>query len=317
VWQFVMFPLVAFLLAKRRRAVSGRNNEYRRWKLLDVLFAEVASYLILLLVALVMTLVFDEQKIMYDPELCRSSDDCRKGPLRFSDVMSVNTSNGDSVTVYQMEGNSSGYLRDHNVTVLYTHGNSGNVRSFLPTVTYRNLLRMGVNVITWDPPGFGLSTGSPSFDAWMESAKIVLKRVLEMEPNVILYGRSLGGAVTTLLAAQNRFRGLILEAPLDSMPLLFHDFFKLTFFVMSPVWTDTYDAFHAIGSVNTCLFHYAAENDELITDYRQKRMNEQARNTIENCSLYLVGEGKRHNDVAWNNLQFENKLVEFIEKLPA
>ena len=43
--------------------------------------------------------------------------------------------------------------RHLNLTVLYTHGNSGNVGSYLPRVTYDHLLEMGVDVITWDPPG--------------------------------------------------------------------------------------------------------------------------------------------------------------------
>jgi len=275
--------------------------------------AEVVSYLILLMVASIMTMIFDREKIMYDPELCRSSEDCRIGPLRASREVRVNISKMDFVTVYYMEGNYSGELRNLSITVLYAHGNSGNVGSHLPRVTYQNILRMGVNVITWDPPGFGFSSNSPSYDAWMKSAKIVFELV--EEPNIILYGRSLGGAVSVMLAAEIHLRGVILEAPLDSMGKLFQDFFRLTYFVMGPIWTDTFDAFSAIDKVNSCLFHYAAEQDELITDYRQRRFNEQAGNKISNCSYFMIGEGKRHNDVAWNNLQFQNKLKAFLKKV--
>ena len=44
--------------------------------------------------------------------------------------------------------------------------------------------------------------------------------------------RSLGGAVSAILASEQRFMGVILEVPLDSMQLLFHDFFRLTAYVM-------------------------------------------------------------------------------------
>ena len=48
--------------------------------------------------------------------------------------------------------------------------------------------------------------------------------------------------------------------------------------------------------------------------FRQKRLNEHAVNKMSNCSYFMVGEGKMHNDVAWNNLTFENKLKEFFQK---
>ena len=44
-------------------------------------------------------------------------------------------------------------------------------------------------------------------------------------------------------------------------------------FSQGPIWTDTFDAFSAIDKVNSCLFHYAAEQDELITDYRFGKLN--------------------------------------------
>jgi len=313
-WQLVLFPIIFFLIAKCRRAFSRRNDEYRRWRLLDVIIAEIASYLTLIAVAATVTFIFDKEKVMYDAEPCTSSDECRRGPLRVSTEERVSVTKNDFVTLYRMKGNFSGQLRRLNITVFYTHGNSGNVGAHIPNVTYKNLLHMGLNVITWDPPGFGLSTGSPSYAGWMAAAEIVLSRVLKGNPDVILYGRSLGGAVTTLLASKRSFRGVILEAPLDSMAKLFSDFFRLTAYVMGPIWTDAFDAYRAISEVDSCLFHYAAEEDDLITDYRQKRLNEQAQNKISNCSYFIVGKGKLHNDVSWNNLHYGETLKEFFKK---
>jgi len=312
-WQLVLFPLSAFFLVKAKRVGRRRGDEFRRWKCLDILVAELTSYCILLLVAALFTFLFDKQKVMYDPDVCLSSDECRKGSLITSDERKLNTSENVFVTLYYMKGNSSGKLRNKNVTILYTHGNSGNVASHLPRVTYMNLLYMGVNVIAWDPPGFGLSSGTPSYAAWMSAAETVIEEVNKTETNVILYGRSLGGAVSVLLAARHYFRGIILESPLDSMQKLFLDFFRLTAFVMSPIWQDSYNAFDSINEISSCLFQYAAEDDELITDYRQKRLNDQAGSKRGNCSYFVVGEGKQHNDVAWD-LNYKNKLTEFLEK---
>merc|ERR1739838_465273 len=76
---------------------------------------------------------------------------------------------------------------------------------------------------------------------------------------------------------------------------------------------DSYNAFDSINEISSCLFHYAAEDDELIPDYRQKKLNDQAGSKGGNCSYFMVGAGRHHNDVAWD-LNYKNKLTEFLEK---
>jgi len=312
-WQLVLFPLTMFLLAKCTTALTKRRGVYRSLIWLHVLSAEIISYVVLLLVAVVLTVIFEKQKVMFDPEICSSSDDCRRGSLKFSEEETINVSEGSRVILYRMKGNSSGRLRYLNASVLYTHGNSGSVASHLPSVSYVNLLDMGVDVLTWDPPGFGRSPGEASFVAWMTAAHAVVGHARESEKNLILYGRSLGGAVSAILASEQRFMGVILEVPLDSMQFLFHDFFRLTAYVMGPWWKDNFDAYSAIDSITTCLFHYAAEHDELITDYRQKRLHERAHSRQRNCSDFLVGEGKWHNDVSWD-VDYQTKISDFMTK---
>ena len=43
--------------------------------------------------------------------------------------------------------------RDHNITVLFTHGVLGNVAETFSLSVYKHLTSMGVDVLTWDPPG--------------------------------------------------------------------------------------------------------------------------------------------------------------------
>jgi len=318
-WQLVLFPVTWFLLVKAKSAVTRRREGFRNfrcWKLVDILLAEIFSYFVLVMVAVILTVAFDKQKVMYDPEPCSSPDQCRRGSLKYAKEMAVEISEGSHVMLYRMEGNSSGKLRDLNVSILYTHGNSGNVASLLPRVSYMNLLEMGADVYTWDPPGFGRSGGDPSFVSWMNAADIVADALSKSEKHLILYGRSLGGAVSVILAAKNQYPGVILEVPLDSMQWLFHDFFRLTSYAMGPLWHDNFNAYDVMAGISTCLFHYAAEQDELITDYRQRSLNAQARNRMQNCSYFLVGEGKWHNDVSWD-VDYHAKMLEFLTKAVA
>jgi len=71
-----------------------------------------------------------------------------------------------------------------------------------------------------------------------------------------------------------------------------------------------------MDGIGTCLFHYAAEQDELITDYRQRSLNSQARNRMQNCSYFLVGEGKWHNDLSWD-VDYHDKMLEFLTQAVA
>lgn len=101
--------------------------------------------------------------------------------------------------------------------VLFTHGNAedaGHQGPFLEM--YRSL---GVTVLAVDYPGYGLSTGDPSEPGAYAAADAALAHLgaLGFPPEqVVLHGRSLGGAVVVDVAARQRVAGLILESTFTS-----------------------------------------------------------------------------------------------------
>ena len=88
-------------------------------------------------------------------------------------------------------------------TILFCHGNAGNISDRLATI--HALDALGYNVLIFDYRGFGASSGRPDekgtyLDA--QAAWKYLTQTLGEHPGrVILFGRSLGGAVAIHLAA--------------------------------------------------------------------------------------------------------------------
>ncbi|MDZ7790842.1 MAG: alpha/beta hydrolase [Xanthomonadales bacterium] len=105
-------------------------------------------------------------------------------------------------------------------TVLFFHGNAGNISHRLESLEIFHELR--VNVLIIDYRGYGRSSGSPSEaglyrDAWAAWAWLTETQGVEAG-EIILFGRSLGGAVASELATRVKAAGLIVESVFTSVP---------------------------------------------------------------------------------------------------
>jgi fermentation-respiration switch protein FrsA (DUF1100 family) len=104
---------------------------------------------------------------------------------------------------------------------LYCHGNVGTVDKWAD-LARRLALQHRLSILVFDYRGYGRSTGIANergilHDA--EAARNWLAAENGMRPcDVVLIGRSLGGAVAVDLAANGGARGLILESTFSSLP---------------------------------------------------------------------------------------------------
>lgn len=93
-------------------------------------------------------------------------------------------------------------------TVLYFHGNAGNIGHRLQNAK-GFIMRCGVNVLMVDYRGYGQSTGEPSEQGLHDDARATFNYLLtrnDLDHNQIcLFGRSLGGAVAIDLAADTEY----------------------------------------------------------------------------------------------------------------
>ncbi len=104
--------------------------------------------------------------------------------------------------------------------VLFSHGNAGNISGRLESM---GLLRsMGFSVLAYDYGGYGNSTGRASEKRCYADARAMWNWLTETKKvpadKILLFGRSLGGAVTCDLATEVTPRAVVIESTFLSVP---------------------------------------------------------------------------------------------------
>jgi uncharacterized protein len=132
--------------------------------------------------------------------------------LAFEDVL-VDTDDGARLHGWHVPGR-------RPVTLLYCHGNAGNVSHRLAKLEalHRHL---GVSVLLFDYRGYGRSSGRPSEAGTYADARAMRTWLARAAPGPVVYtGESLGTAVATALAVDDPPAALVLEAPFTSVRAL-------------------------------------------------------------------------------------------------
>ncbi len=103
-------------------------------------------------------------------------------------------------------------------TLLFCHGNGGNMCHTLDSVNIFN--ELGLNVMLFDYRGYGNSQGVPSEEGTALDSTAAYQWLIKQKrispDSIILFGRSLGGAIAAELARRVECAGLILESAFTS-----------------------------------------------------------------------------------------------------
>jgi fermentation-respiration switch protein FrsA (DUF1100 family) len=104
-------------------------------------------------------------------------------------------------------------------TVLFLHGNGGNVSNCLGWIDVFN--DMGLNTLAVDYRGFGNSEGTPSEEGTYMDAQAAWDYLVEEKgipaDEIIVYGVSLGGPIASWVAKENDPKALILDSTFTSI----------------------------------------------------------------------------------------------------
>jgi len=104
--------------------------------------------------------------------------------------------------------------------ILFCHGNVGNISHRLESVQIFH--RLGLDVFIFDYRGYGRSNGKPTEQGTYKDAEAAwwyLVETRQVNPDqIIVFGRSLGGAVASWLAQTHSPGALILESTFTSLP---------------------------------------------------------------------------------------------------
>lgn len=110
-------------------------------------------------------------------------------------------------------------------TLIYCHGNTGNISHCMDTLAL--LHRLGFSVLLFDYRGYGRSEGSPDEHGMYLDVEAVWEYLLRERghapQDIVVLGRSLGGAVASWLAARHMPRALVIESTFTSLPAVAAD----------------------------------------------------------------------------------------------
>ena len=197
-------------------------------------------------------------------------------------------------------------------TILFSHGNAGNIADRLDRVlSWRDL---GVDFLLYDYRGFGRSTGAPGEEGTYRDGRaahdyLVKTRGIEAK-RLVLMGESLGCAISIQIALDRPAAGLVLEAPFASIPHMasaIYPFLPAKFFVRT-----RYDNLEKIPRVRMPLLVVQGTRDEVIPVAQGKMVFGAAPSPKQ----YLAIEGAHHNDVyVIGGTQYKSALSDFLARV--
>jgi len=148
---------------------------------------------------------------------------------------------------------------------LFLHGNAGNASHRLPNAAL--LSRMGAAVLLVDYRGYGRSEGEPSESGVYADARAGLAELVARgvpEERVVVFGRSLGGAVAVNLARGRPLAGLILESTFSSGSDMTRRIFGALRFLVAPFTRERFDSAAKIGELRAPLLFFHGDRDEIV-----------------------------------------------------
>jgi hypothetical protein len=162
-------------------------------------------------------------------------------------------------------------------TILFFHGNAGNIGHRI--VTLDQLHRLGLEVLIFDYRGYGRSSGRPGEQGTYADATAVWRYLVDhlgvAPQQILLHGRSLGGAIAIELATRTEPAGLILESTFTSVSDLGrHHYPWLPVRWLSRI---DYDSMSRIERVNAPLLFIHSPDDEIVPLAHGRRLFDRAR----------------------------------------
>lgn len=184
-----------------------------------------------------------------------------------------------------------------NTTVVFLGPNAGNMGYYLPMAA--KVHEMGYNVVTLSYRGYGKSTGSPSEKGLKIDVSTCLRHITDNQPdqNIVLYGRSLGGAVAIYAATSLPFvnvHAVILENTFTSVPDVVPSVIpfvsaKVAYYAVTQKW----ESYKLIPKVKCPILFQAGGSDELIPPKMFRSLYDLCESPHKEYNLYPKG---YHND---------------------
>ena len=196
-------------------------------------------------------------------------------------------------------------------TLLFFHGNAGNISHRLDSLKLFNDLQL--SVLIFDYRGYGLSQGTPDeagtyLDAEAALRYLTVHRAIDPR-RIILFGRSLGGSIAAWLAARTDVMGLILESAFTSVSDLAAGIYPI--FPVRRLSRFRYDTLHYLQSVKVPVLVIHSRGDEIIPVTHGRRLYAHAPEP----KHFLEIDGGHNDGFLQSRSRYTKGLQDFIDAL--
>jgi len=210
-------------------------------------------------------------------------------------------------------------------TILVCHGNVENISTHVKLDLW--LVEAGYNVFIFDYRGYGRSEGEPEVKGVHRDAEAALETLVDRLPHpgndrIIVFGKSLGGAIATHLVATSPYRGRVKALIIDSA---FADYrmiarekiadsivgwpfqYPLSFLV-----NDDYSPLKKIKHISPIpLLIVSGIDDPIVPEHHSRLLYDAASEPKELWVSSIPGHVKTFSDTA-----FRKKLLNYLASLP-
>lgn len=161
-------------------------------------------------------------------------------------------------------------------TLLFLHGNAGNISHRLESLAIFH--ELGLAVLILDYRGYGRSEGRPDEEGLYRDAQagwhyLRDERGIDAE-DIIIFGRSLGGAVAAWLAARKQPGGVILESAFTSAADLGAELYP--WLPVRWMLRVEYDTLSAVRALSSPLLIAHSPGDEIVPFHHGRRLYDAA-----------------------------------------
>lgn len=192
--------------------------------------------------------------------------------------------------------------------VLFCHGNAGNITHRLASILVFH--RLGLSTFIFDYRGYGASEGKPGEKGTYLDAEAAWRYLTEKRnlppTEIIIFGRSLGGAIATRLAQDHKPKALIIESTFTSVPDIAANLYP--FLPVRLLSRFDYNAREYIKQVDCPVLVIHSTGDDIIPFAHGRRLFEAAKEPKQ----FLEITGTHNDGFVTSGTRYEEGLNAFI-----
>ena len=226
-----------------------------------------AVIIILCYLLVIFFVYFNQRNLLYHPFENNYNSDEANFPY---EEIYIPTSNGNNLKAWFHKKN-----LEKKKTLVFFHGNAGNLKNRIYKL---NLIKdFDINFLIVAYRGFSGNKGKPTEEGLYEDAKYTLDWLRKQkisDDQIIIYGESLGTAISVEVAQNKKFAGIILESPFTSMVEAGkHYYFYLP---VSLLLKDRYQTIDKLKNIKIPILVMHGKKDKIVPFIMGKKVYENA-----------------------------------------